>query len=38
MLIYMIQVLMIIRQDDKHLEHETCLRRAGLYKIYTERT
>ena len=25
-----------IQQDDKQLEHKTCLRRAGIYKIFTE--
>lgn len=35
MLMYMINILMIIRQD-KQLEHKTCLRRAGTYKIYTD--
>lgn len=33
---YMIHVLMIIRQDDTQLEHKTFLRRAGTYKIYTD--
>ena len=32
----MLHVLIIIRKDDKQLEHKPCLQRAGTYKIYIQ--